>query len=69
MDMIEVEDNDDGLLYTAQEVAEGITIKEEDENNMTTDSGVSSNERFDTDSEFDFDDDINGDEDIDDENM
>jgi hypothetical protein len=69
MDMIEVEDNDDGLLYTAQEVAEGITIKEEDENNMPTDSGVSSNERFDTDSESDFDDDINGDEDIDDENM
>ena len=67
--MIEVEDNDDGLLYTAQEVAEGITIKEEDENNVTTDSGVSSNERFDTDSESDFDDDINGDEDIDDENM
>ena len=69
IDMIEVEDNDDGLLYTAQEVAKGITIKEEDENNVTTDSGVSSNERFDTDSESDFDDDINGDEDIDDENM
>ena len=67
--MIKVEDNDDGLLYTAQEVAKGITIKEEDENNVTTDSGVSSNERFDTDSESDFDDDINGDEDIDDENM
>ena len=36
---------------------------------MTTDLGVSSNERFDTDSESDFDDDINGDEDINDENM
>jgi hypothetical protein len=69
MDIIEVEDNDNGLLYTAQEVAEGITIKEEDKNNMTTDLGVSSNERFDTDSESDFDDDINGDEDINDENI
>jgi hypothetical protein len=36
---------------------------------MTTDSGVSFNERFNTDSESDFDDDINGDEDIDDENI
>ena len=36
---------------------------------MTTDSGVSSNERFDTDSESDFDDDINSDEDINDENI
>jgi hypothetical protein len=69
MDMIEVEDNNDGLLYTAQEVTKGITIKEEDKNNMTTDLGVSFNERFNTDLESDFDDDINGDEDIDDENM
>jgi hypothetical protein len=38
-------------------VEEGITIKEEDENEATTDS------------ESDFDDAINGDEDIDDENM
>jgi len=69
MDTIEVDDNDNGLLYTTQEVVKGITIKEEDENDVTTDSGVSSNERFDTDSESDFDDDINGDEDINDENM
>ena len=69
MDTIEVDDNDNSLLYTAQEVAKGITIKEEDENDVTTDSGVSFNERFDTDSESDFDDDINGDEDINDENM
>ena len=66
--MIEVEDND-SLLYTAQEVTRGIIIKEEDENNMTTDSSVSFNERFDPDSESDFDDDIDGDEDINDENI
>jgi hypothetical protein len=68
IDMIEVEDNN-SLLYTAQEVARGIIIKGEDENNVTTDSGVSSNERFNPDSESDFDDDIDGDEDINDENM
>ena len=69
MDTIEVDDNDNGLLYTAQEVAKGITIKEEDENDVTTDSGVSFNERFDTDSESDFNNDINNDEDINDENI
>jgi hypothetical protein len=67
--MIKVEDNDDGLLYTAQEVTKGITIKKEDKNNITTDSGVSSNKRFDTDLESDFNNDINSDEDIDDENI
>ena len=36
---------------------------------MTTDSGVSSNERFNPDSESDFDDDIDGDEDINNENI
>jgi hypothetical protein len=69
MDTIEVDDNDNSLLYTAQKVVKGITIKEEDENDMTTDSGVSFNERFNTDSESDFDDDINSDEDINDENI
>lgn len=65
-DTIEVDDNDQGLLYTAQEVEEGITVK--DENDMT-DSGVDSYERFDPDSESDFDDDVDGDEDRNDENM
>jgi hypothetical protein len=69
MDIIEVDDNNNGLLYTAQEVAKGITIKEEDKNNVTTDLGVSFNERFNTDSESDFDNNINGDEDINNENM
>jgi hypothetical protein len=71
LDTIEVDDNKRGLLYTAQEVAEGITIKEEDENDVTTDSGVDSVDSFDPDEddESDFDDDINGDEDIEDENM
>ena len=49
-DIIEVEDDDNSLLYTAQEVAKGIKIKVKDENDITTDSGVSSNEAFDPDS-------------------
>ena len=52
-----------------QEIAKGITIKEEDKNNVTTNLGVSSNERFDTDLESNFDNNINGDEDINDENI
>jgi hypothetical protein len=70
-DTIEVDSNEDGLLYTAREVAEGIKIKEEDLDDVTTDLGVKSNERFDLDSEdeSDFDDAINGDEDAGDENM
>jgi hypothetical protein len=68
-DTIEVDDNDQGLLYTAQEVEEGITIKEEDENELATDLGVDSDERFDSDSESDFNNDVDGDENADDENM
>ena len=70
-DTIEVDDNKQGLLYTAKEVAEGVTIKEEDENDVTTDSGVESEERFDPDEEgeSDFDDAIDGDEDMANENM
>ena len=33
---IEVDDNDQGLLYTAREVTEGIFIKEEDPDDVTT---------------------------------
>jgi hypothetical protein len=69
IDIIKVDNNDNGLLYTAQEVAKGITIKEEDKNNVTTNLGVSSNERFNTDSESDFDDNINGNKDINNENI
>jgi hypothetical protein len=69
--MIEVDNDDNSLLYTAQEVAKGIIVKVKDENNITTDLGVSSNERFDPNLqlESDFNNDINGDEDKDDENM
>jgi hypothetical protein len=56
-------------LYTAQEVEEGIMIKEEDESEVTSDSGVDFDERFDPDSESDFNDDADGDENVDDENM
>jgi hypothetical protein len=57
-------------LYTAQEVVEGVTIKEEDKNNMT-DSGVDSIDRFDPDQDdkSDFDNVINRDKDMADENM
>jgi hypothetical protein len=66
---IEVDNNEEGLLYTTREVEQGVTIKEEREEDATTDSGVESEERFDLDSESDFDDDMDGDEDVDDENM
>jgi hypothetical protein len=49
-DMIKVDDNDNSLLYTAQEVAKGVTVKVEDENNVITNLGVSFNERFNPDS-------------------
>jgi len=70
-DTIEVDDDDNSLLYIAREVAEGIIVKIEDENDVITDSGVSSDEWFDPDSqsESDFDDDIDGDEDQNDENI
>jgi hypothetical protein len=57
-------------LYTAQEVAEGIKIKEEDKNNVTTDLGINSEQDFDLDKEeSDFNNIINGDEDIEDKNL
>jgi hypothetical protein len=70
-DTIKVNSNEDRLLYTTREVAEGIKIKEEDLDDVTTDSGVESDKRFDSDSEdeSDFDDVINGDEDVGDENI
>ncbi len=67
--IIEVDDNEEGLLYTAREVEEGITIKVKSKEDMTTDSGVDLDDQFDPDSESDFDDDIDSDEDIADENM
>jgi hypothetical protein len=50
---------------------EGVVIKEEDENKVTTNSSVELEERFDVDEEdySSFDDAIDGDEDMDDENM
>jgi hypothetical protein len=70
-DMIEVDDDDNSLLYTAQEVTKGIIVKIKDENNITADLGVSFNKRFNPDSqlESEFDDHINGNEDQDDENI
>ena len=71
VDTIEVDNNERGVLYTAKEVAEGITIKEKDENDMTTNSGISSDERFNLnkEGESDFDNAINGNEDMADENI
>jgi hypothetical protein len=65
-DSIEI---DDGYLYTAKEVEEGIKVKEEDVDEVITDSRDESNQRFDYDEESDFDDDANGDEDEAGENM
>lgn len=66
---IEIDNDDSGYLYTAKEVAEGIITKEEDENNVITDSGMESEEGFDRLSESDFDEEVDGDKDINDENM
>lgn len=68
---IKVDSNENSLLYTTKEVVEGITIKQEDENNIATDSGVKSDKRFDLDKEdkSDFDDDIDRDKDMQDKNM
>jgi hypothetical protein len=65
-DSIEI---DDGFLYTAKEVEEGIKVKVEDEDEVTTNSGDESNQGFDYNEESDFDDDVDGDEDELDENM
>jgi hypothetical protein len=65
-DSIEI---DDGYLYTAKEVEEGIKVKEEDKDEVTTDSRDESDQRFDYDEESDFDDDADGNEDEADENM
>lgn len=51
---------EESLLYTAQEVEEGINI--ENEADITTDLYDDSDERFDYNSDSDFDDDIDGDE-------
>lgn len=73
LDIIEINSNEDGLLYTVKEVAEGVIIKQEDEMDVTTNSGVDSNERFDTDSntegESDFDNQVNGNKNFKDENI
>ena len=68
---IKVDDDNINVLYTIQEVAKGIIVKVEDENGVTTNLGVSSNEWFDSDSqsESDFDNDIGGNEDKNDENI
>jgi len=74
-DTIKVNCSEDGFLYTAKEVVEGITIKQEDKDDVTTDSGVDSDEQFDLDVEgeedieSDFDNIINGDTVSKDENI
>ena len=65
-------DNKASLLYTVREVAKGVTIKEEDEANVTTDLGVSLYDRFnyrDKDNKSDFNNNIDGDKDINDKNI
>jgi hypothetical protein len=52
-----------------QEVEVGITVKEESEGDITTDSGDESDAQFDYDLESSFNDDINSDENEQDEDM
>jgi hypothetical protein len=56
-------------LYTTKEVVEGIKIKEEDENDVTTNLGVESEGRFNPDKEEDSDFDNVIDKDMADENI
>jgi len=57
-------------LYTTQEVVEGIKIKEEDKNDMTTNLGINLKQDFDLDKEeSDFDNIIDSDKDMEDENL
>jgi hypothetical protein len=64
-DSIEV---DDGYLYKVGE-DNSTTIKQEKENNMTTDSSDDKEDYIDFDSQSDFNEDTDGDEDEGDENM
>jgi hypothetical protein len=64
-DSIEVDCRDGGYLYKDGDTA----IKEEDENDITTDLSDESDEYIDYDSQSDFDEDADGDEDEEDENM
>ena len=52
-----------------QEITKGIIIKEEDENDVTTNLGVSSNKRFNTNLESNFNDNINSNKDINNKNI
>ena len=61
-DSIEV---DDSYLYKDKDIA----IKEENEDDITTDSSDDSDECMDYDSQSDFDEDADGDEDEEDENI
>jgi hypothetical protein len=69
LDTIEVDDNDEDLLYTMQEVEQGVTINVENEGDVAIDSGDESDQCFDYNSKSSFDDNIDGDEDEQDEDM
>jgi hypothetical protein len=71
MDIIKVNNNKRGLLYTIKEVVEGIIIKEKDENNIITDLSILLDERFNPnkEGESDFNNVINSNKDMADENI
>jgi hypothetical protein len=52
-----------------QEVEEGVAVKAENEDDITTNTGDESNTRFDYNSESDFDDELDNDEDKEDEDV
>ena len=68
-DTIMVDDDEEELLYTGRELLKGIIVKEEREEDVTTDSGVSLLERFDPDTDSSFSEGEDSDEDVGDENM
>jgi hypothetical protein len=69
--IIEVDSKEDSLFYTAKEVIEDIAMTQEDENDVTTNSGVKLDKRFNLDAEdkSDFDNNIDRDKDMQNKNM
>ena len=60
-DTIEVQQDQEGLLYTEQEVEDGLVDMKENPSDVTTDSGEDTDACFDYDSGSDFDEEIDGD--------
>ena len=66
---IKVNNKDDGYLYTAQKAEAGFTVKEENKDDITTESRDESNAQFDYDSDSSFNNDVDGNKDKQDKDM